>query len=164
MVAEIYASISAFKTMFDMAKGLKDINDAAIRNGAVIELQEQILSAQTAQAALIQQISELEKEVADLKTWEGEKERYELVELPPGVWIRRLKESAAKAGEPIHPICCTCYEQRKISPLHASEPSMGVHHLTCNGCGAKLDVGRWQKPQANYSTRRGRGPNSWIGV
>jgi hypothetical protein len=53
MVAEVLAGLGAFKTMFDMAKALKDINDAAIRNGAVIELQEQILGAQVAQAALL---------------------------------------------------------------------------------------------------------------
>ena len=56
MVAEIYAGLSAFKAMFDMAKGLKDINDAAIRNGAVIELQEQILSAQQQQSELIERV------------------------------------------------------------------------------------------------------------
>jgi hypothetical protein len=54
MVAEVYASISAFKAMFDMARGLKDINDAAIRNTAVIELQERILSAQAEQSSLIE--------------------------------------------------------------------------------------------------------------
>ena len=40
MVAEIYGGISALKSAFDIAKGLKDIDDAARRNAAVIELQE----------------------------------------------------------------------------------------------------------------------------
>jgi hypothetical protein len=39
MVAEVYAGIGAFKAMFDMAKGLKDIHDTTIRNGAIIDLQ-----------------------------------------------------------------------------------------------------------------------------
>jgi hypothetical protein len=67
MVAEVYATLGAFKAMFDMAKGLKDINDAAIRNGAVIALQEQILTAQAAQSTLIDRVNDLEKEVADSK-------------------------------------------------------------------------------------------------
>ncbi len=46
MVSEIFAGLGAFKTMFDIAKGLKDINDAAARNAAVVELQEKILAAQ----------------------------------------------------------------------------------------------------------------------
>ena len=56
MVGEIYAGLGAFKIMFDTAKALKDMNDAAIRNGAVIELQEQILSAQTQQLTLVDRV------------------------------------------------------------------------------------------------------------
>jgi hypothetical protein len=69
MVAEVYASIGAFKAMFDMARGLKDINDAAIRNSAVIELQEKILSAQAEQSDLIERIHVLEKQVEDFERW-----------------------------------------------------------------------------------------------
>jgi hypothetical protein len=73
MVAEVYAGLSAFKAMFDIAKGLKDIDNAANRNAAVIELQEKILAAQLAQAELIERIGKLEKEMAGLKSWETEK-------------------------------------------------------------------------------------------
>ena len=50
MVAEVFAGIGAFKAMFDMAKGLKDLNDVAVRNAAVIELQGRILEAMEQQA------------------------------------------------------------------------------------------------------------------
>ena len=46
MVGEVFAGFSAIKSAFDIAKGLKDINDATRRNAAVIELQEKILAAQ----------------------------------------------------------------------------------------------------------------------
>ena len=59
MVAEVFAGIGALKAAFDIAKGLKDIDDAARRNAAVIELQEKILSAQSAQSDLVQRIREL---------------------------------------------------------------------------------------------------------
>jgi uncharacterized protein YlxW (UPF0749 family) len=72
MVAEVFAGLSAFKAMFDLAKGLKDISDATIRNGAIIELQEQILSAQEAQFELIEQVRDLENQVTDLKAWNAE--------------------------------------------------------------------------------------------
>ena len=49
MVAEIFGGISAIKSALDIAKGLKDIDNAARRNAAVIELQEKILAAQHAQ-------------------------------------------------------------------------------------------------------------------
>jgi hypothetical protein len=87
MAAEVLAGLGAFKTMFDMAKGLKEMNDAAIRNGAVIELQEQILSAQAAQAALIERVRALEAEVASFEKWEADKQKYELKEIRPGVLV-----------------------------------------------------------------------------
>ena len=60
MVAEVYAGIGAIKAAFDLTKGLKDIHDAAIRNAAVIELQEKILAAQAAQLTLIDRVRELD--------------------------------------------------------------------------------------------------------
>ena len=45
MASELIAGLGLFKTMLDMAKGLKDISDAAVRNAAVIDLQEKILAA-----------------------------------------------------------------------------------------------------------------------
>ena len=74
MAAELITGLGIFKSLFDMAKGLKDVNDATIRNGAIIELQETILSAQEQQAALVEHIRELEKEVARFETWETEKQ------------------------------------------------------------------------------------------
>ena len=56
VVAETIAGLGAFKSMYDMAKAIKDMNDAAVRNAAVIELQEKILAAQSAQAALLERI------------------------------------------------------------------------------------------------------------
>ncbi len=102
MVAEVFAGIGALKTAFDIAKGLKDIDDAARRNAAVIDLQEKILSAQAAQSSLIQTADDLEKEVARLKDWEADKSRYQLSELRPGLVALSLEESM-KNGEPIIP-------------------------------------------------------------
>src|ERR1700680_505522 len=99
MVGEAIAGLSAIKTAFDIAKGLKDISDATIRNGAIIELQEKILSAQQAQSALIEAVGNLEKEVARLKSWEEDKARYKLTEIAPGVVALSLKEGM-RTGEP----------------------------------------------------------------
>jgi hypothetical protein len=59
MVAEVFAGLSAIKSAFDIAKGLKDIDDATRRNAAVIELQEKILTAQSAQADLVRRYASL---------------------------------------------------------------------------------------------------------
>ena len=74
VVAETIAGLGAIKTAFDIAKGLKDIDDAARRNAAVIELQEKILSAQQAQSELVDRIRELQTQVASFEKWDTEKE------------------------------------------------------------------------------------------
>jgi hypothetical protein len=72
VAADVYAGLGAIKTAFDMAQGLEAINDATVRNAAVIELQEKILTAQHTQAALVGRAGELEKEVASFKDWEAD--------------------------------------------------------------------------------------------
>jgi DNA polymerase IIIc chi subunit len=145
MISEAMMGASALKTAFDMAKALKDIDDRTRRNDAVIELQEKILGAQTAEAALIQQVGELEREVASLRAWEAEKQRYELQELPPGVFVRVLKPSMA-SGEPIHRLCAKCYEDGKKSILQCVGKNRGLDTLNCHGCGARVVVGVYQPP------------------
>ena len=58
MPVDLIAGFGAFKSVYDAAKALKDMNDATVRNAAVIELQAQILNAQEQQAALIRRTSE----------------------------------------------------------------------------------------------------------
>jgi hypothetical protein len=113
MVAEVYAGLSAFKAMFDIAKGLKDINDATVRNGAVIELQEKILAARESQSAALERIGELEKKVASFETWEAEKKRYELKDLGWNAFAYMLKPNT-RSTEPPHWICTHCYGDRRV--------------------------------------------------
>src|SRR5262249_12703952 len=120
MVAEVFASLGAFKTMYDMAKALKDINDATIRNGAVIELQEKILAAREAQTTLLERVSELEKEVAKLKAWDTDKQRYELRNIGHGVFAFALKKGMEN-GEPFHVLCANCYQNGQKSYLQSTE-------------------------------------------
>jgi hypothetical protein len=91
MVAEIYGGISAIKSAFDIAKGLKDIHDATLRNAAIIELQEELLAAQEAQSMLTERIGELEKQVATFEKWDTEKEDYIMTSLPSGTIAYILK-------------------------------------------------------------------------
>jgi hypothetical protein len=116
MVAEVYAGLSAFKTLFDMAKGLKDINDATVRNGAIIELQEKILAAREAQSAALERIGELEKEVADFETWDTEKKQYELKHLGWNAFAFMLKPDA-RGTEPPHWVCAHCFRDRRTAEV-----------------------------------------------
>jgi hypothetical protein len=108
VIAEAITGLGVFKSLYDSAKALKDMNDAAVRNGAAIELQEKILAAREAQATLLERIGSLEKEVADFKTWDAEKQRYVLTDFGSGLLAYSLKDSMAN-GEPPHHLCAQCY-------------------------------------------------------
>lgn len=133
MVGEALAGLGALKTAFDLAKGLKDINDATIRNGAVIELQEKILAAQVAQAALLDQVRELEQKVAGFEAWNTEKDQYDLKALGNGATAYMLKPDA-RGTQPPTWICTNCYEQRHKATLQ-SVLVKGLGYIwTCPKC------------------------------
>ena len=110
MAGEIFAGLTAIKTAFDIAKGLKDIDDAASRNAAVIELQGKILDAQSGQAALIETVGALKARVAELEAWDADKKRYKLTDLGAGMSAYTLKEGMEN-GEPPHYLCAACYNE-----------------------------------------------------
>ena len=140
------AGLGIFKSLLDSVKGLKDINDAAVRNAAVIELQEKILTAREQQSAALERISELEKEVARFEAWEAEKERYELKSLPPGILVRSVKE-AMRNGEPPHYICADCYEMGKKSFLQSRGVNNGRETFHCNACDTDIRAGHFVQPR-----------------
>lgn len=110
MVAEVFAGLGTLKSALDLAKGLKDIDNATRRNSAVIELQEQILAAQSAQSELVESVRDLKARVVELETWDAEKQRYELKEVGLGSFAYVVKEGM-RGGEPPHQICAYCYQR-----------------------------------------------------
>jgi hypothetical protein len=145
MAGEILAGLSAFKTMYDLAKALKDIDNATSRNAAVIELQEKILAAREAQSALLDRVSELEKEVARFETWESEKKRYKLTDFGGETFAYLLRPEEAN-GEPSHRICATCYQKNEKSILQFSHRSEGQDWFMCYGCGKRQAFGVYVSP------------------
>jgi hypothetical protein len=138
MVAEIYGGLSAAKAAFDIAKGLKDIHDATLRNAAVIELQDKILSAQEAQAALVDRVRELEKRVGDFETWEVEKDKYTLKDLGYSALAYMLKPEA-RGSEPPHFVCTNCFGRRQISIIQHTTLKRGEGMgFFCPSCHAQI--------------------------
>jgi hypothetical protein len=145
MVAEVFAGLGALKTAFDIAKGLKDIDDATRRNAAVIELQEKILAAQQSQSSLIETARELEKEVVQLKAWEADKQRYELTALSTGIVAYALKPSMSN-GEPAHYLCANCFASGKKSYLQQHIRGQYYDKFKCQGCGDELGIDKGNPP------------------
>jgi hypothetical protein len=151
VVAETLAGLGIFKSLYDSAKALKDINDAAIRNGAVIELQEKILAARDAQASLLDRVSELEKEVGRLKDWEADKKRYRLVDVGGGVVALALKPAMSN-GEPPHYICADCAANGKKFYLQKHLSGPYLDRYKCNGCGFEIDIDKGTPPQPDWQS------------
>ena len=142
MVGEAFAGLSALKTAFDLAKGLKDIDDATRRNAAVIELQEKLLIAQSTQAELLERISELEEKVTSFETWNAEKQRYELKKF--GTGFAYVLKREAEGTEPLHQICANCYARGKKSflakvPSNQARMALGMGTVyRCPECRAEI--------------------------
>jgi hypothetical protein len=120
MAAEIFAGLSALKTAFDMAKGLENIHETVARDRAVIELQKEILSAQSTQATLVEAIGALKGRVAELEAWDAEKKRYQRKEVSSGVFVFVLKPEE-RGTEPFFMLCPKCYHDGEPSELQATQ-------------------------------------------
>jgi hypothetical protein len=140
MVGEVLvAGLSAFKTMFDIAKSMKDMSDTVARNAAVSDLWEQIFAAQSRYAALLERVSELEKEVASFETWETEKENYEPKEVAFGAFVYVLKESMRRPEQNAW-FCANCYQHRKKSFLQAHHSDASFVYHKCPECAGQIRV------------------------
>jgi hypothetical protein len=160
VAAEIITGLGAIKTAFDLAKGLKDISDATVRNSAVIELQERILTAQATQAALVERVGELEKKITGFETWEFQKKRYQLKDFGGGTFAYELKPAEAQ-GEPIHRICPACFERGSRSILQYDfRTAAQQDRYVCSSCKTQFEFGIRQERQVNRSSRRA----TWGGV
>jgi hypothetical protein len=138
--------LSVFKSMYDAAKALKDMNDANIRNTAVIELQEKILSAQSEQADLIEIAGALKARVAELEAWDADKKRYRLTDLGAGMTAYTLKEHMEN-GEPTHYLCAACYNEGHKSIMQTETRSPGrCQVLVCHRCGSDLYLSGMRDP------------------
>ena len=142
----IDAITSPLKTAGELAQGLVNVRDQIKLGDTVIKLQAQILAAQQGASAaqareteMAEEIRGLKARVAELETWETEKQRYQLERLPPGVFVLSLKPEIAN-GEPPHCICQTCYQRGQKRILSWDEPFAGTHHVRCHECGTILDV------------------------
>jgi hypothetical protein len=147
-VSAIAGTVSALKGAMDISKAMVGLHDAKVVDAKVIELNRAILEAQShalaandERAALIEQVHDLQKEVADLKAWGAEKQNYELKAVCPGSFAYVPKPSA-QSTEPIHWLCPTCYTTAKKSFLQRTGPFSGVSVVKykCFSCNTEITV------------------------
>jgi hypothetical protein len=107
-----------------------------------MSVQQAAINAIAAQTTLTDRVRDLEKEIIEMKTWETEKQRYELKVVARGATTYALKESAEET-EPPHWICTACYQNGKKSILQAGPtarqgPDFRLTVWHCHACRAEM--------------------------
>jgi hypothetical protein len=153
VLAEIATSLGSIKTALDILKRLKKApasgsisTEIADLQSVLIEMQQGIMAANETHTADIGRIRDLEEEVANLKAWDGEKERYELQNVWAGSFVYALKP-VAKPSETPHWLCAHCYQNRKKRILQIAYMGMTDNTWLCPDCSTKIMVLRDTLPQ-----------------
>lgn len=130
-LSAIAAALSSLKAAKDISQAMVGLRDAAAFQEKRLELNSKILDAQEAafaahqeRTALLERVSNLEKELADAKAWEAEKQRYELQSVYAGAFAYVLKPQA-QGAEPAHWLCAACYDKGQKSVLQRGAGSHG---------------------------------------
>ena len=153
----IQGTISGLKVAGDIAKGLLELKSISDVQGKVIELQSAILSAQTSalsanadQSAMVEEIRALKEELARVKAWDTEKQRYKLVEPWSAGVAYALKESMSNS-EPPHLLCTNCYESGRKSILNPINDSHAFVSYICPVCKSQIPTGYRGSPAPEYA-------------
>lgn len=154
MLAEITAGLGSLKTAIDILKGLNAAHTNAAINDVKLALQqhlfdarEALTTAQSAQSAALQRISELEQEIVQLKDWEGEKQRYQLKAIDIGS-VAYMPKPGMENGEQPHWLCANCFNRGQKSHLQFKgqdrSPGGGTRGMQstygCDNCKSTLRV------------------------
>lgn len=144
----ISQGLNAVKAATEIVKTMVGLRDSAKLTENTVKLNSEILSVQSAlmeahkeQETLLQTIRELKEEIVHMKTWETEKQRYELKKFYPGTFAYTPKEEH-RCAEPVHCLCTRCYEDGKRFILQATgRGDYGYQVLFCPNCKMELPLG-----------------------
>lgn len=156
-MALIQGTISGLKTAADIAKSLMELKSMSDVQAKVIELQSAILSAQSSalsanadQAAVVEEIRQLKEEIARVKAWESQKQRYQLTPFGESAAVVYSLKESMRESEPPHWICTKCYEEGKRMILHPASVN-GFAHLVCPSCNLDIPTNQRRIGQPEYA-------------
>ncbi len=143
--AEIFAAVTSVRATFDLAKAAIGLRDAeAFRtksvelNGLILQALEKSIEAREAESAQLDRIRALEAELASLKAWGAEKQKYELKGIGEGAMAYMLKPDA-RGAEPPHWLCPQCYTNCKKAFFQPSGGRSGRNFIyVCAACDGKI--------------------------
>lgn len=162
-IAFIQSAIFSIKLAGDITKSLMSLTKlsevsekVAGIQGALLEAQSNAFNANAKQAAMVEEVRALKEEMARLKAWDTEKQRYKLAIPFPrhgmGSVAYALKESM-KGSEPAHLICTKCYEDGRKSILNPLKLPDGKSIVfVCPVCQAQIPTGCfYTAPPVSYA-------------
>lgn len=143
----IQSAISSLKTAVDISKSLLELKSTAEIQSKVIELQSALLetqnnalSATAAQFEMQEKIRDLEAKLKALDDWEDQKQRYTLIAPWKGpAQVYALKRSDAKGEEP-HFLCANCFHNSKRVILNPMKKDKWIL-MACPSCKSTLNSG-----------------------
>ena len=157
-MTSITALLGTFKSIKDVAESMVALRDkhlitekVAEINSKIIDAQQGIFAVNAERSELVQMVSALEKEIADLKAWNIEKERYQLVALASNVMAYQLKPTESGI-EPTHLLCANCFTDGKKSFLNQNVHATSIDIFKCNRCGNELRADK-DDGQPRFMTR-----------
>ncbi|MEF2073502.1 hypothetical protein [Consotaella aegiceratis] len=140
MVGELAAGIGALKGAFDIAKSIKDLNDRAAVNAAVIELQAKILEAQQAASDARDQMQEMRHLLDLYDQWDAIASRYALRDFGGDTFAYEAKQEKLN-GDPPHLACPNCFRKKQLSILQFHGTYSGRRRFECQACEKHVDLG-----------------------
>lgn len=148
MLEIVSSAYSGLKSALDIAGGFLALKTETEKNTAIIGIQRHVLEAQRALMEAdalhnedLKRIAELEREIARMRDWSVDMQRYELKKFYPGTVAYVLRADQA-AGEPIHSLCKHCYDGGKKSVLQASARSeLRFRVFSCPACHNEIHMG-----------------------
>jgi len=157
IVVKLNRTVAAFLRQSNtIAKAMMNFRDAEAFRSKCIELQgvalealERAIAAREAQTAQTDRIRALEAEVAHLKSWNAERENYELKKCGEGSIAYMLKPEK-RGSEPPHWLCPNCFATGQKSFLISTGKNEGrAWSYKCFACGAMPSC--WPTPQWDRS-------------
>jgi len=153
-VAEIAAAVTGIRSALEITKAMVGLRDAEAFRAKSIELQSVVLEAldkaieaRESYAMQSDRIRALEAEVAQLKAWDAEKQRYDLKSIGPGAVAYVLKPEARGTETP-HWLCPNCFAKNQKAFLQSTNRIERARLVVgCNNCDTKIavtkDVSGW---------------------
>jgi cell division protein FtsB len=157
MIDWIAAAMTSTKAASDIAKSLLTLRDEeAVRSrvfdltSSLMELQQQMMTAQREQMALIDEVADLKDALKSLQAKSSLLDRYELLGVGPGKVVYALT-AEFKGTEPEHFCCTNCYDSGKRSVFRGSKPDQGWMRFVCPACKYGISIETIYIPAAMYS-------------